>query len=38
MDIKRNVYLYKMISNANDGHVKVITGIRRCEKNISNIV
>lgn len=33
MDIKRDLYLNKIISSANDGRVKVITGIRRCGKS-----
>ncbi len=33
MEIKRNVYLNKLISKKNNGQIKVITGIRRCGKS-----
>ena len=33
MEIKRDLYLQKLISNMWDGQVKVITGIRRCGKS-----
>ena len=33
MEIKRDVYLNKLISKKNNGLVKVITGIRRCGKS-----
>ena len=33
MEIKRNLYLKKLISYMWDGQVKVITGIRRCGKS-----
>ena len=32
MEIKRDLYLNKLISFMWDGQVKVITGIRRCGK------
>lgn len=33
MEIKRDVYLNKLVSKKNNGLVKVITGIRRCGKS-----
>ncbi len=33
MQISRNYYINQMISNQNNGLVKVITGIRRCGKS-----
>ena len=33
MEIKRDIYLNKLISKKNNGLVKVITGIRRCGKS-----
>ena len=33
MEIKRDVYLHRLIERKNNGFVKVITGIRRCGKS-----
>ncbi len=33
MEIKRNIYLNKLISKKNNGLIKVVTGIRRCGKS-----
>ena len=33
MDIKRDVYLNRLISRKNNGLIKIITGIRRCGKS-----
>ena len=33
MDIKRDVYLNRLIARKNNGLIKVITGIRRCGKS-----
>lgn len=33
MEIKRDVYLHRLIERKNNGFVKVITGIRRCVKS-----
>ena len=34
MEIKRDVYLRKLIDRQHNGLVKVITGIRRCGKSV----
>ena len=33
MEIKRNIYLSKLISKKHNGLIKVVTGIRRCGKS-----
>lgn len=33
MEIKRNIYLNKLISKKHNGLIKVVTGIRRCGKS-----
>ena len=33
MEIKRDMYLNKLISKRNNGLIKVVTGIRRCGKS-----
>ena len=33
MEIKRDIYLNKLISKKHNGLIKVITGIRRCGKS-----
>ncbi len=33
MEIKRDVYLRRLINRKNNGFIKVITGIRRCGKS-----
>ena len=35
MEIKRNVYINRLINRKHNGFVKVITGIRRCGKILS---
>ena len=33
MEIKRDIYLNKLISKRNNGLIKVVTGVRRCGKS-----
>ena len=33
MEIKRDIYLNKLISKQHNGLVKVVTGVRRCGKS-----
>lgn len=33
MEIKRDIYLYKLISKKHNGLINVVTGIRRCGKS-----
>ncbi|MCI9174980.1 MAG: AAA family ATPase [Lachnospiraceae bacterium] len=33
MEIKRDIYLNKLISKKHNGFIKVVTGIRRCKKS-----
>ena len=33
MEIKRDIYLNKLISKKHNGFIKVVTGIRRCGKS-----
>ena len=34
MEIKRNTYLQQLIEQKDSGMIKVITGIRRCDKTL----
>ena len=33
MEIRRDIYLNKLISKKHNGLIKVVTGMRRCEKS-----
>ena len=33
MEIRRDIYLEKLISKKNNGLIKVVTGVRRCGKS-----
>ncbi len=35
MEIKRDIYLNKLISKKHNGFIKVVTGIQRCGKSCS---
>ncbi len=38
MEIKRDVYLNKLIRKKKNGLIKVVTGVRRCEKSLGQVI
>ncbi len=38
MEIKRDVYLNKLIRKKKNGLIKVVTCVRRCEKSLDQVI
>ncbi len=38
MEIKRDVYLNKLIRKKKNGLIKVVTGVRRCGKSLDQVI